>query len=130
MPKAKYQPEQDMKYIDQTEMAKLIATQLSMPLSIVMAVIELEQKMTMLHVRDGYKVTKKNYIIFTPIRKPGYTMRSKITGKAYAIPERLTIRTRLGQGFKSIVSDGSHKMPNKICRFVDQTKKASDETLA
>ena len=129
MPKAKYKPDKNMKYIDQNEMAKLVATQLMMPVSIVSEVIELEQKLTMQYVRDGYKVTKKNYVIFTPIRKNGYIMNSKLTGLRYDIPERLTINTRLGQGFKAFVSNGGAKMPDKICRFVDKKKKIVETSV-
>jgi hypothetical protein len=73
----------------------------------------------MQHVKDGYKVTKKNYITFTPIKKPAYLMKSKLDGNEYQVLERMTIRAKLGLGFKAFVADGNGKMPNKICRFVD-----------
>lgn len=130
MPKAKYKPEENMNHIDQSSMAKLIAEKLSLAPSLVTEVIELEQKLTMEHVRDGYRVTKKNYISFTPIKKPGFKVKSGITGAIYNVPERIAIRTRLGQGFKVFVSDTQHKMPDKICRFVDKKKKTSDNIEA
>lgn len=119
MPKAKYKPEENIKSIDQLSMAKLVATKLGLSLSTVIEVVELEQKLTMQHVKEGYKVTKKNYITFTPIKKPAYLMKSKLDGNEYQVPERMTIRAKLGLGFKAFVADGNGKMPDKICRFVD-----------
>ncbi|AUD62144.1 hypothetical protein BK010_00460 [Tenericutes bacterium MO-XQ] len=119
MPKAKYKPEENIKSIDQLSMAKLVATKLGLSLSTVIEVVELEQKLTMQHVKEGYKVTKKNYITFTPIKKPTYLMKSKLDGNEYQVPERMTIRAKLGLGFKAFVADGNGKMPDKICRFVD-----------
>lgn len=130
MPKAKYKPDQNINYIDQSKMARLISDKLSLSPSLVTEVIELEQKLTMEHVRDGYRVTKKNYISFTPIRKPGFKVKSGITGEVYDVPERTTIRTRLGQGFKVFVADTPYKMPEKICRFVDKKKKDVDNLQA
>jgi hypothetical protein len=54
-------------------------------------------------------------------------VKSGITGKTYDVPERIAIRTRLGQGFKVYVADTAHKMPEKICRFVDKKKKDVDK---
>jgi len=119
MPKAKYKPEENIKSIDQLSMAKLVAAKLGLSLSTVIEVVELEQKLTMQHVKEGYKVTKKNYITFTPIKKPAYLMKSKLDGNEYQVPERMTIRAKLGLGFKAFVADGNGKMPDKICRFVD-----------
>ena len=119
MPKAKYKPEPTMKTIDQLSMAKLVSNTLGLSLSTVTDVIELEQKLTMQHVKDGYKVTKKNYITFTPIKKPGYLMKSKLDDTEYQVPERMTIRAKLGLGFRAFVADKNGKMPDKICRFVD-----------
>lgn len=123
MATAKYKPDKDINYIDQSKMARLIAEKLSLSPALVTEVIELEQKLTMEHVRDGYRVTKKNYISFTPIKRPGFKVKSGITGETYDVPERIAIRTRLGQGFKVYVADTAHKMPEKICRFVDKKKK-------
>lgn len=127
MPKAKYKPDENINNIDQTTMARLIAEKLSLSPSLVTEVVELEQKLTMEHVRDGYRVTKKNYISFTPIKKPGFKLKSGITGVVYEVPERTAIRTRLGQGFKVFVADTPNKMPEKICRFVDKKKKSVDK---
>jgi nucleoid DNA-binding protein len=127
MATAKYKPDKDINYIDQSKMARLIAEKLSLSPALVTEVIELEQKLTMEHVRDGYRVTKKNYISFTPIKRPGFKVKSGITGKTYDVPERIAIRTRLGQGFKVYVADTAHKMPEKICRFVDKKKKDVDK---
>lgn len=123
MPKAKYKPEKNIKTIDQLSIAKLVATRLGMSVPSVLEVIELEQKMTMQHVRNGYKVIKKNYITFTPIKKPGYLMKSRLNGEHYEVPDRVTIRTSVGQGFKAYVADREGKMPEKICRFVDKKTK-------
>ena len=70
MPKLKHKPDKDLNYIDQNKMARLIAEKLLLSPSLVTEVIEMEQKLTMEHVRDGYRVTKKNYISFTPVKKP------------------------------------------------------------
>ena len=130
MATAKYKPDKDINYIDQSKMARLIAEKLSLSPALVTEVIELEQKLTMEHVRDGYRVTKKNYISFTPVKRPGFKVKSGITGETYDVPERIAIRTRLGQGFKVYVADTAHKMPEKICRFVDKKKKDVDKLLA
>lgn len=130
MPKLKHKPDKDLNYIDQNKMARLISEKLLLSPSLVTEVIEMEQKLTMEHVRDGYRVTKKNYISFTPVKKPAYSIKSPLTGEIYNIPERMTIRTRLGQGFKVFVADTAHKMPDKICRFVDKKKKAPAEQQA
>ena len=130
MPKAKYKPDENINYIDQSKMARLVAEKLGLSPTLVTEVIELEQKLTMEHVRDGYKVTKKNYISFTPIKKPGFKVKSGLTGEIYDVAERTAIRTRLGQGFKVFVSDTAHKMPEKICRFVDKKKKDVDKLQA
>ncbi|BCR35195.1 HU family DNA-binding protein [Mariniplasma anaerobium] len=119
MAKAKYKPEENMKSIDQLTIAKQIADELSLHAPLVTKVIELEQKLTMQYVKEGYKIIKKNYVSFTPVKKPGFKMTSKLNGQTYEIPERLTVKVRLGQGFKAFVADGNGKMPDKICRFVD-----------
>jgi len=130
MSKTKEKSGDTLNYIDQNKMAKLIAEKLSLSPSLVTEVIELEQKLTMEHVRDGYRVTKKNYISFTPVTKPAYTLKSPLTGETYEIPKRVTIKTRLGQGFKVYVANTTHEMPEKICRFVDKKKKPTDELQA
>jgi hypothetical protein len=105
--------------MDQMTMARTISETLNVPLAMIIEIIELEQKLTMQYVRDGYKVTKKNYITFTPVKKKGFVLESKITGKSHKIPDRNSIRVTLGQGFKVYVSGQKDKMPEKICRFVD-----------
>lgn len=130
MANAKYKPDKNINYIDQSKMARLIAEKLSLSPSLVTEVIELEQKLTMEHVRDGYRVTKKNYISFTPIKRPGFKVKSGITGEIYEVPERTAVRTRLGQGFKVFVADTQYKMPDKICRFVDKKKNHVDKLQA
>lgn len=123
MPKAKYKPEKNIKTIDQLSVAKLVATRLGMSLPSVLEVIELEQKLTMQHVRNGFRVIKKNYVTFTPIKKPSYVMKSKLDGQHYEVPDRVTIKASLGQGFKAYVANQEGKMPEKICRFVDKKNK-------
>ena len=123
MPKAKFKADRNIKTIDQLSLAKLIATRLGISLPSVIEVIELEQKLTMQHVRNGFKVIKKNYVTFTPIKKPKYMLKSKLDGQLYEVPDRVTIRTSLGQGFKAYVANQEGKMPEKICRFVDKKSK-------
>ncbi|MBU1142088.1 MAG: HU family DNA-binding protein [Firmicutes bacterium] len=129
MPKAKYKPENNIKSIDQLSVAKLVATHLGLSLTTVTEVIEMEQKLTMEFVRDGYKVIKKNYITFTPIKKPGYIMKSKLNGENYEIPERITVKSKPGLGFRVFVSDQRSKMPNKICRFVDKKSSSPEQVI-
>lgn len=124
MPKAS----KKVKSIDQQTMARQVATRLNMPLTTVMEVIELEQKLTMQHVKSGYKVVKKNYITFSPKRKPGYKMISKLNGKEYNVPDRTIIKARLGQGFRAYVSQKKKSMPEKICRFVDNHEMAEESS--
>jgi hypothetical protein len=112
--------EETIKSVDQLSIQKAVANTLGIPLSVVTDVVELEQKLTMAYVRSGCKVIKKNYVTFTPIKKPAYTMTSKLDGEQYHIPERITIKAKPGLGFKVYVSDQVAKMPDKICRFVDQ----------
>ena len=125
MPKAKYVAPKNIKSIDQMAMAKIIATRLAISLQLALQVIELEQKLTMQYVKGGYKVVKKNYIIFTPVAKPGYILESKLDGQTYEVPDRVVIKTSLGQGFKSYVTNNGTKMPEKICRFVDKKRKSN-----
>jgi hypothetical protein len=120
MKKSIQKEKQNLKSIDQMTVAKIIADTHNIPLSIVIEIIELEQKLTMQYVKDGYKVIKKNYITLTPIIKKGYVLKSKITGKSHQIDDRSSIKVTLGQGFKVYVSGTKEKMPDKMCRFVDK----------
>ena len=127
MPKAKHKPKPKIRSIDQKSIAQIVASRLGMTLSSVMEVIELEQKITMQQVRNGFKVVKKNYVTFTPIEKPEYNFDSKLDGKVYKVPARTLVRTRIGQGFKVFVANNGTKMPENICRFVDINKNESIE---
>ena len=125
MPKAKYKPKKNIKSIDQKSIAQIVAARLGMTLSSVMEVIELEQKITMQQVRNGFKVVKKNYVTFTPIEKPAYKLNSKLDGKIYKVPLRTLVRPKIGQGFKIFVANNGSKMPENMCRFVDISKNES-----
>ena len=107
------------KSVDQMTIAKMIATRTGMNAAQVYEVIELEQKTTMSFVKKGYKVIKKNFITLSPVKKQAYQMKSKLNGQTYDVPERVGVKIRIGQGFKSYLSNPKSTMPNRLCRFVD-----------
>lgn len=110
--------------ISQLEIAKLIAEQEALPLEVITRIIETEQKLTMIKVKEGVRVVKKNYLTLTPYQRPAKTMFSKLTNKSYDIPASTLVRVAVGNGFKSFVNP--HKrMKEKICRFVDSEKKTT-----
>ena len=110
--------------ISQLEIAKLIAEEEALPLEVITRIIETEQKFTMMKVKEGFRVVKKNYLTLTPCQKPARTMFSKLTNQSYDIPASTFIRVAVGNGFKSFVNP--HKrMKEKICRFVDGEKKST-----
>lgn len=110
--------------ISQLEIAKLIAEEEALPLEVITRIIETEQKFTMMKVKEGFRVVKKNYLTLTPCQKPAKTMFSKLTNQSYDIPASTFIRVAVGNGFKSFVNP--HKrMKEKICRFVDGEKKST-----
>ena len=117
-----------MKSIDQRSMAQMVSEKLGMPVGLVAEVIELEQKLTMVHIKKGYKVIKKNYLTLTPVPKDSFTMVSRLNGKTYTIPSRITVKLRLGQGFKTYVAGNGQKMPEKLCRFVDEKHSTTNTT--
>jgi hypothetical protein len=106
------------KSVDQVTIAKLIATRLGMNATQVYEIIELEQKTTMSFVKKGYKVVKKNYLTLSPVNRPGYKLASKLNGKLYVVPDRTTVRVRVGIGFRSYLAHQKALLPNKLCRFV------------
>ena len=106
------------KSVDQLSVAKVVAGRLGLDVSIVLDVVEMEQKTTMNYVKRGYRVTKKNYITIEPKFKKGYKFKSAINGQNYDVPDRTGISVRIGEGFKKYVNNSS-LMKNRICRFVD-----------
>jgi hypothetical protein len=106
------------KSVDQVTIAKLIATRLGMNATQVYEIIELEQKTTMSFVKKGYKVVKKNYLTLSPVNRSGYMLASKLNGKLYLVPDRTTVRVRVGIGFRSYLAHQKALLPNKLCRFV------------
>jgi hypothetical protein len=106
------------KSVDQLTIAKLIATRLGMNASQVYEIIELEQKTTMSFVKKGYKVVKKNYLTLAPVKRPSYKLASKLNGKVYEVPDRTTVRVRVGIGFRNYLAQQKALLPNKLCRFV------------
>lgn len=105
------------KTIDQLSLARIIAHKLDMKISDVINVVEAEQKLTMEYVKMGYKVIKKNYITIES-RKYGAKKNwvSPLDGKTYSLPAQVRILVRVGEGFKTFITD--KKMPDKLCRFV------------
>lgn len=107
--------------VSQLEIAKLIAEQIALPLEMITRIIELEQKLTMIKVKEGCRVVKKNYLTITPHKTPARKFHSKLTNKQYDIAEGVTIRIVAGNGFKSFVNPHKRMKP-KLCRFVDSEK--------
>jgi hypothetical protein len=111
-----------VKSIEQIEIAKIFATKLGMTVGQVVDVIETEQQLTMSHVKRGFRVVMKNYLTLIPISRDAYTLISKLDKKEYKVDKRIRVKVKVGQGFKSYVADKGKSMPNKICRFVKDTK--------
>ena len=105
--------------VDQSTVAKVVASRLGLDVKTVEEVIELEQKTTMSYVKRGYKVTKKNYLTLLPVKKPGYTFESGLNGKIYQVPERRKVHVKVGDGFQSYISS-QPSLPNRLCRFVSE----------
>lgn len=110
--------------IAQEEIAREISLKLALNLQIVQSVILEEQKLTMQYVANGVKVIKKNYLILEKRMVPARKIISPLNKKEYAIPEKATIRIRLGQGFKDYVSNQIKNQFEPICRFVKRTDKS------
>jgi hypothetical protein len=110
------------KSIEQIEIAKIVATKLGLTVGQVIDVVETEQQLTMSHVKRGFRVVKKNYLTLIPIIREPYTLISKLDKKEYKVDKRVRVKIKVGQGFKSYVADKGKSMPNKICRFVKDTK--------
>ena len=113
-----------IKSVEQLAVAKIVATKLGITIGQVTDVIETEQQVTMAHVKRGFRVVKKNYLTIIPTTQPAYTMVSKLDKKEYVIEKRTRIKVKIGQGFKSYVADKGKSMPNRICRFVKDSKSA------
>jgi hypothetical protein len=96
----------------------------------VIEVIEMEQKTTMSYVKRGYRVVKKNYITITPKHKKSFTLTSPLNQKTYLMPEKISVRVKVGMGFKNYVSNKGAKMPNRLCRFVKDVKINEKLTLS
>ena len=108
------------KSVDQLTIAKLVAARTGMTLSEVQDIIELEQKLTMEYVRNGFKVIKKNYLTLIPRKQKARVLRCPINGEDYDLKEKKSVSVRVGEGFKAFISGAKAKMPEKICRFVDK----------
>lgn len=109
------------KTIDQLSLARMISQKYGINVSDVASIIEAEQKLTMEYVKMGYKVIKKNYLTIESRRydaKKDWV--SPLTGKSYNIDARTKVLVRVGEGFKQYITD--RKMPEKLCRFVDNPK--------
>jgi hypothetical protein len=119
-----------IKSVDQLTIAKVVATRMGMAPNQVVEVIETEQKTTMSYVKRGYRVVKKNYLTITPRTKKSYSITSPLNQKAYLVPEKASVRVKVGMGFKNYVSNKGAKMPNKLCRFVKDVKIKESFALA
>jgi phage-related protein len=115
--------------IDQLTIAKIVATRMGMNLNQVSEIIETEQKTTMSYVKRGYRVVKKNYLTIFPTIQKAKALTSPLNNKSYLVPEKTSVRVRVGMGFKSYVSNKGAKMPNRLCRFVKDVKVNENLTL-
>lgn len=114
------------KTIDQMTVARQIAEKFGFKLSDILAVIEEEQKLTMEYAKMGYKVIKKNYLTIEGKLMPGKkSWKSPLTGKLYDLPAKTRIMVRVGDGFKKYIEN--KKMPEKLCRFVDNVATATPQ---
>jgi|1048.fasta_scaffold147728_2 hypothetical protein len=111
-----------IKSVDQLTIAKVVATRMGMAPSQIIEVIEMEQKTTMNYVKRGYRVVKKNYLTITPKAKKSFVISSPLTNQTYMLPEKVSVRVKVGMGFKNYVSNKGAKMPNRLCRFVKDVK--------
>ena len=104
--------------IDQLSLGRMIAQKYGLKITDVMSVIEEEQKLTMEHVRMGYKVIKKNYLTIESKKFAGKKdWKCPLNGKTYTIEPKVRVLVRVGEGFKQFIGD--KKMPDKLCRFVN-----------
>ena len=109
-----------MKTIDQLSIARQIAEKFGFKLSDVLSVIEEEQKLTMEYAKMGYKVIKKNYLTIEGRKMEGKKgWKSPLDGKIYDLPTKTRVLVRVGDGFKRYIEN--RKMPDKLCRFVDNS---------
>lgn len=106
--------------VDQMTFARYIAQKYNFKISDVITIIESEQKMTMEYVKMGYKVIKKNYITIESRKYEGKkNWVSPLNGKTYTLPPSTRVLVRIGAGFKKYIEN--KKMPDKICRFVENS---------
>ena len=105
------------KSISQLEMAKEIAESTGLSLEVITHVIEEEQKLTMLKIKKGYKVCKKNYITLTPVSTKERKIYSPLTQQVYEVPAKNSVRITLGEGFLSVLNK-QKPMKDLMCRFV------------
>lgn len=112
--------------VDQLTIAKLVATRTGMTLADVQDVIELEQKLTMEYVKNGFKVIKKNYLTLIPRVIKGRVFNCPINGEEYKLETKQSVSIRVGEGFKSFISGTKKSMPERMCRFVDGDTNAAD----
>ena len=109
------------KTIDQLSFARMIAQKYSVKVSDVTQIIEAEQKLTMEYVKMGYKVIKKNYLTIESKKyEAKKNWKCPLNGKTYNIEPKRRVLVRVGEGFKLYITD--RKMPEKLCRFVDNPK--------
>lgn len=110
----------NQKTIDQLSIARLIAEKFGYKLFDIVSVIEEEQKLTMEYAKMGYKVIKKNYLTIEGRKMEGKKgWKSPLDGKTYDLPTKTRVLVRVGDGFKRYIEN--RKMPEKLCRFVDNS---------
>lgn len=112
--------------VSQNEIAKEIAEQTNLPLETITRIVYLEQKLTMISLKEGKRVVKKNYLTLIPIIRGKKNFHSPLTNKDYAVKESKRIKVIVGAGFKAFVNP-TKKMPQKMCRFVDNCSKGEEE---
>lgn len=105
------------KSVSQLEMAKEIAENTGFSLEVITRVIDEEQKLTMLKIKKGFKVYKKNYLTLTPVITKERKIYSPLTQQLYEVPAKNSVRITLGEGFLAVLNK-QKPMKNLMCRFV------------
>lgn len=91
--------------IDQMTIIKQIAKRLGIALTTVIAVIELDQRMTMGYCKRGFKVSKNNFVSFVPKKAEAHMFNSPLFKEAYEVPARMSVSVRVSKKFKDYVSN-------------------------
>ena len=105
--------------VDQLTIAKRIVEEMpEFSLTDVQKIIQREQELTMIAVKKGVKVVKKNYLTIYTNDTKERKIKSPLNGETYTIPAHRAVYVKVGDGFKSMVAN--KEMPSKICRSISR----------